>query len=178
MVVYVPFFSWWVPVSKKSDSNTPDGSPTKASTLEKLSKWINKFNMIWPPLCAAISAVTYVLHLIETLVYVDERRTKILQMPQNTRRAWAIRAGLLASIAWAQCFGCLVVNVLEQCDLGHVKTFEYYAIIVPVMTNLGMVIGTKMQNRVEKRAARRAAAKIANIEAQVEDEKVALMSSM
>lgn len=184
MIIYVPFFSWiprLFPSSPKSAPTDPN-TPTPPTKLEILARWIQAFNMIWLPFCTAISAVFYIIVLFETLVYVDERRTRFFQLPKNTKQAWKSRALMALGIAMFVGLGYGAFSVLETMELVRVKTFEYAAIVVPVQINMGLMFATRVQRKMEKRAVMKAARREQHVEEQglltdvVVDEKMALMA--
>jgi prepilin signal peptidase PulO-like enzyme (type II secretory pathway) len=184
MIIYIPFFSW-IPrlfpsrsASTPTDPNTPN-PPTK---MEILARWIQAFNMLWLTFCTAISALFYVIVLIDALVYVDERRTRFFQLPKNTRQIWKSRALMVTFIALSIGLGYGAFSVLEMTELAKVKTFEYVAIVVPVQINIGMSLATVAQRKMEKTAAMKAARREQHVEeqgslaAEVIDEKMPLMA--
>jgi hypothetical protein len=178
MIIYVPFFSWiprLFPTSTPTDPNTPT-PPTK---MEILARWIQAFNMLWLPFCTAISALLYIIVLVDALVYVDERRTRFFQLPKNTKQIWKSRALMVTFTAISIGLGYGAFNVLEMTELARVKTFEYVAIVVPVQINIGMGIATVVQMKMEKTAAIKAARREQHVEEQGSlpvDEKMPLMS--
>jgi len=179
VIIYMPFFSWWVPSTKKSEPN-PDGTSAAPTKMETITNWLHKINMIWLPFCTAISALFYVVVLFETLVYVDERRTRFWQLPKNSKQIWKSRGLLLMGIAISTGLGYGAFYILAMTELAKVKTLEYAMIVVPVQINIGLMIGTKMQKNIEKRAAMKAAVKLQDVEEQgsqvLVDEKAALMA--
>jgi hypothetical protein len=184
MIIYIPFFSWIPrlvpsrPVSTPTDPNAPT-PPTK---IETLVRWIQAFNMFWLPFCTAISALFYVIVLIDTLVNVDERRTRFFQLPKNTKQIWKSRALMVTFIAISTGLGYGAFGVLEMTELARVKTFEYVAIVVPVQINIGIILATVAQRKMEKTAAIKAARREQHVEergslaAGVADEKMPLMA--
>lgn len=179
VIIYIPLFSWWVPSWPKSKPN-PDGTMPPPSKMETVSKWLHKVNMLWLPFCTAISAIFYIIVLLEALVYVDERRTRFWQLPKNDRKTWVGRGLLFLGITLSTGFGYGAFEILAMTDLAHVKAFEYAMIVVPVQINFGLMIGAMMQKRIEKRAAMKAKARGQDVEEQVSavlvDEKAALMA--
>ncbi len=157
VVIYMPFFSWWVPSTSKSKPNE-DGTPTPPTKMETISNWLHKINMLWLPLCTAISGLFYIVVLLEAIVYPDERRTRFLQLPKNDRKVWKSRALLLLGIALSTGLGYGAFHILAVTELARVKTLEYAVIVVPVQINIGMCIGTKMQKKMVKRARMKARA--------------------
>jgi hypothetical protein len=182
MVIYIPFFSWIPrlfpsrPASNPTDPNTP-APPTK---MEILARWIRAFNMLWLPFCTAICALFYAIVLINVLVYVDERRSGFFQLPKNTKQSWKSRALIVTFIAISIGLGYGAFSVLEMAELARVKTFEYVAIVVPVQINIGIILATVAQRKMEKTAAIKAARREQHVEEQgslaagVADEKMPL----
>ena len=177
VVIYMPFFSWWVPSTPKSKPNE-DGTPAPPTKMETISKWLHKINMIWLPFCTAISGLLYIVILLEAIVYPDERRTRFLQLPKNDRKVWNSRALLLLGIALSTGLGYGAFQILAMTELAKVKTLEYAMIVVPVQINIGMCIAAKMQKKIEKRTRMRARARGQDVEQTplvLADEKVGLI---
>src|SRR2546421_1082423 len=166
MIVYIPFFSWIPRLFPSRPASTPadPNSPTPPTKMEILARWIQAFNMIWLPICTAISALFYVIVLIDALVYVDERRTRFFQLPKNTKQIWKSRALMVTFIAISIGLGYGAFSVLEITELAKVKTFEYVAIVVPVQINIGMIFATVAQRKMEKTAAIKAARREQHVE--------------
>jgi hypothetical protein len=184
MIIYIPFFSW-IPrlfPSRPASTPTDPNTPTPPTKMEILARWIQAFNMIWLPFCTAISALFYVIVLIDALVYVNERRTRFFQLPKNTKQIWKSRALMVIFIATSISLGYGAFSVLEMTELARVKTFEYVAIVVPVQINIGMSFATMAQMKMEKAAAIKAARREQHVEEQgslaagVIDEKIPLIS--
>src|SRR5947209_2960740 len=92
MIIYIPFFSWLPRLFPSRSASTP-------TNIETLARWIQSIHMLRLPFCTAISALFYVIVLIDALVYVDERRTRFFQLPKNTRQIWKSRALMVTFIA-------------------------------------------------------------------------------
>lgn len=182
MIIYIPFFSWIPRLFPSRPASTDPNTPTPPTKMEILARWIQAFNMVWLPICTAISAASYVLFLIDALVYVDERRTRFFQLPKNTKQIWKSRVLMVTFIAISISLGYGAFSVLEMMELARVKTFEYVAIVVPVQINIGMSIATVAQMKMEKTAAIKAARREQHVEEQgslaagVGDEKMPLIS--
>ncbi|EXJ87022.1 hypothetical protein A1O3_03979 [Capronia epimyces CBS 606.96] len=166
MVVFVPLFSWWVPVTSSESKKT-----------EKIVEILQKINMVLLPLSIGISLVTYIYYTIQTLIYVDSRTIGSKSFPKNTRQNWLVRLFLLGGILVSTSFGYGAFQILADMDLAHVKTLEYSIIVVPVQINIGLLWGTLMQYKMEKRIARNEAAKAQKVGVEVGtvDEKAALL---
>ena len=184
MIIYIPFFSWIPRLFPSCPASTPTdpNAPTPPTKMEILARWIQAFNMLWLPICTAVSALFYVIVLIDALVYVDERRTRFFQLPKNTKQIWKSRALMVTFIAISIGLGYGAFSVLEMTELARVKTFEYVAIVVPVQINIGMSFATLAQMKMEKTAAIKAARREQHVEEQgslaagVVDEKMPLIS--
>jgi len=171
MVIWMPLFEWWVP---KLFLDTPEDS-SKPSIGMKIVCVLKKLNMILLPVSIGISLLTYVVYLVHTFVYVDSRTYGSRKLPKNTRKNWAVRAFMLIGIAITTSLGHGAFQILENLDLAKVKAVEYALIVVPVQVNLGILLGTIMQFRMEKRIARmQLALKVIKEEGAVE-EKAALL---
>jgi len=178
MIIYIPFFSW-IP---RLFPSRPALTPTPPTKMEILARWIKAFDMVLLPFCIAACALFYAVVLIETLVYVDERRTRFFELPKNTKQIWKRRALMVTFIAISIGLGYGAFSVLEMTDLARVKTFEYVAILVPVQINIGMILATVAQRKMEKTAAIKAARREQHVEEQgslaagAVDEKMPLIS--
>src|SRR5271163_317292 len=184
MIIYIPFFSW-IPrlfPSRPASTPTDPNTPTPPTKMEILGRWLKAFNMLWLPFCTAICALFYVVVLIDALVYVDERRTRFFQFPKNTKQVWKNRALMVTFIAISISLGYGAFSVLEMTELARVKTFEYVAMVMPVQINIGMMLATVAQRKMEKTAAIKAARREQHVEEQgslaagVVDEKMLLMA--
>ena len=151
-VVYVPLFSWWVPAS------TPD-DPENPSTMMRISEYLKKFNMITLPLYAAISGLVYLRYLVEVFIYVDSQVVGSRKLPKNNKKNWMARLLLLCGVAISLSAGYGAFQIWESIDLAHVKAYEYAVMVVPMQINLGIMIGSKMQMKMEKRIAMKQAVK-------------------
>lgn len=172
MVVYVPLFSvsppyqslipserttnrrqiqWWLP-NFSSASESDREKPYYGSNLVKI---LTQINMVLLPVSIGMTLVTYVFYGISALVYVDSRPKNSKKLPKNTRKNWLVRLYMLVGIAISTSLGHGALNILANYDLAHVKTYEYALIVVPVQINLGILLGTVMQFKMEKRLARK-----------------------
>ena len=90
-----------------------------------------------------------------------------------------VRSFFVFGIAFTLSFGYYVFNLLEAMQLARVKPIEYYAIVMPVQVNLGILIGTILQSRMEKRIAQKEALRAAAAKAEEgqADEKEALLDA-
>ena len=143
----------------------------------KVMCFLKQLNMILLPIGMGISLVTYVYYVFHTFIYVEDRTFGSRKLPKNTRKNWAVRAFMLFGIAITTSLGYGAFQTLENMDLARVKTLEYAIVVVPVQINLGVLLGTVMQFRMERRMARRQqlALQSAKAEEGVADEKAALM---
>jgi hypothetical protein len=155
----------------------PDSAedPSKPSFAMKVMCFLKKVNMILLPVSIGISFITYACYVVHTFVYVDSRPYGSKTLPKNTRKNWAVRAFMLLGTAMTTSLGYGAFQILADMDLAHVKTLEYALIVVPVQINLGILLGTIMQFRMEKRLARKQALQAARTEEGFADEKAALM---
>ncbi|KAJ9633343.1 hypothetical protein H2204_007060 [Knufia peltigerae] len=169
-IVFVPFFSWWLP-------NMGSDDPENPSTADNFVKVLTKINLVLLPMSAGISLITYAYHAVSAFIYVDSRTRDSKRFPKNTRKNWLVRFFMLLGIAMATAGGYGAFNILAAWDLAHVKPIEYAVIVVPVQINLGMLFGTVAQFKMEKRMARKEAMKLesARQEAASVDEKASLL---
>ncbi|KAI1627457.1 hypothetical protein EDD37DRAFT_606269 [Exophiala viscosa] len=174
MVVYVPLFSWWLP-NFNSSSEADRSKPYYGSSLVKV---LTQINMVLLPLSIGLTLITYVFYGISALVYVDSRPKNSMRLPKNTRKNWLVRLYMLVGIAMTTSLGYSAFNILANFDLAHVKTYEYVIIVVPVQINLGILLGTVMQFKMDKRLARKEQA-FKKVETEIStaaaDEKAALL---
>ncbi|KAK5197026.1 hypothetical protein LTR99_000619 [Exophiala xenobiotica] len=172
-VVFVPFFSWWLP-------EMGSGDPEKPSTADKAVKVLTQLNLVLLPMSIGIGLLTYAYHAICAFIYVDSRPKDSKRLPKNTRKNWLIRLSMLLGIAMSTAGGYGAFNILAAWDLAHVKPIEYAIIVVPVQINLGMLFGTIAQFKMEKRLARKEAIKLASVkhEAASTDEKAGLLQEV
>ena len=141
----------------------------------KIMCFLKKLNMVLLPISIGISFITYAFYLVQTFIYVDSRPYGSKTLPKNTRKNWAVRAFMLFGVGVSTSLGYGAFQILADLDLAHVKTLEYAIIVVPVQINIGILLGTVMQYRMEKRIARKQAL-LANFEEEgAVDEKAALM---
>ncbi|KIY03546.1 uncharacterized protein Z520_00237 [Fonsecaea multimorphosa CBS 102226] len=172
MIIWMPLFDWWVPKTLPASDD-----PSKSPKATKIICLLKKLNMILLPISIGFSCFTYVWYLIHTFIYVDSRTCGSTKFPKNTRKNWVVRAFFLLGIAITTSLGYGAFQTLEKLDLARVKNIEYALIVVPVQINLGILLGTVMQFRMEKRLARRQALKLqaAKVEDGVVEEKAALL---
>lgn len=152
MLVFIPLFSWWIP------EGTPD-DPENPSTMMRVSEYLKKFNMISLPFCAALSGLVYIWYLVEVFIYVDSQVVGSRKLPKNNRKNWMARLLLLCGVGISLVAGYGAFQIWEVMDLAHVKTYEYAVMVVPIQINLGIMIGSKMQMKMEKRIAMKEAVK-------------------
>jgi len=134
--------------------------------------------MILLPISIAACSISYLVALVQVFIYVDARPVNSFRLPKNTRKNWTVRAMLFAGIISVLAFGYGALHVLEMRELARVKTVEYFVILVPIQMNLGLLIGSKMQMKMEKRAAMKEAEKMTKVEAEdvkIVDEKAPLI---
>lgn len=167
-VIFVPIFSvsstsplrsilltclqWWIPA--------PAPGSRGHAVLQKTACYLKKLNMILLPLTVGLSMARYIFHLAHIFLYVDSAPADSRKI-QVHKRSWLIRAFLLFGIAFTVSFGYYAFSLLEALDLAKVKMTEYLVIVVPIQINLGILIGTIFQFRMEKRIAQRKARKAA-----------------
>jgi hypothetical protein len=111
--------------------------------------------MVLLPLAIGLHLMGYVYYVLHTFVYVENRNVGSRKFPKNTRKNWAVRAFMLAGVAITTSLGYGAFQILDNVDLAHVKQLEYAIIVVPVQINLGILLGTAMQFRMEMRMARK-----------------------
>jgi hypothetical protein len=146
MLVYVPLFSWWVPETTTSDPEDP-------STMARVSEYLKKFNMISLPFCAALSGLVYIWYLVEVFIYVDSQVVGSRKLPKNNKKNWTARLLLLCGVSISLIAGYGAFQIWESWDLAHIKTYEYVVMVIPIQINIGIMIGSKMQMKMEKRIA-------------------------
>jgi hypothetical protein len=134
--------------------------------MMRISEYLKKFNMIMLPFWAAISGLVYLRYLVEVFIYVDSQAVGSRKLPKNNKKNWMARLLLLCGIAISLSTGYGAFWIWEAMDLAHVKTYEYACIVVPMQINLGIMIGSKMQMRMEKRIAMMETVKKGNEEEQ------------
>ncbi|KAJ9615807.1 hypothetical protein H2200_001884 [Cladophialophora chaetospira] len=171
MIIWIPFFNWWV---VKLFPDTPE-DPSNPSTGMKFLCFVKKLNMVLLPISIGINLITYACYLGHTFIYVDSRPHGSKTLPKNTRKNWAVRAFMLLGIAISTSVGYGSFQILAEMDLAHVKTLEYAIIVVPFQINFGIFFGSVMQWKMEKRIARKQALLAARVEEGVADEKAALV---
>ena len=171
MLVFIPLFSWWIPEGTPSNTESP-------STMTQISEYLKKFNMISLPFGAALSGLVYVWYLVEVFVYVDSQVVGSRKLPKNNKKNWMARLLLLCGVAISLTVGYGAFQIWESYDLAHVKTIEYAVIVIPMQINLGIMLGSGMQMKMEKRIAMKEAVKKNTEEEQaplVADEKAELV---
>ncbi|RMZ90461.1 hypothetical protein DV736_g2300, partial [Chaetothyriales sp. CBS 134916] len=170
-VVFMPLFSWWLPTP-------PPGSRSEKS-LHAVSCFLKKFNLILLPLSIGLCLARYLYFTIHTFIYVDSRPRHSCALPKNSKKNWLTRLLLLIGVSFSITFGYYALQVLDQMELARVKSIEYYTIVLPVQVNIGMLIGTAFQYKIEKRMQRKEAIKAAAPATSLEegnlDEKTALL---
>jgi len=176
MIVFIPLFSWWVPLSSSED-------PDQHSFATKLLEFFKKLDLMFLlPVSIAISLVTYVYYAVQTFIHVDSRPAGAGagKYPKSTRRNWLVRLFMLVGIAVSTSCGYGAFQILAATDLAHVKPLEYAIIVVPVQINIGILLGTLMQFKMEKRIARKQALQLQSVtlEEGPADEKVALLQEV
>jgi hypothetical protein len=127
--------------------------------MMRISEFLKKFNLITLPLYAAISGLVYLRYLVEVFIYVDSRVVGSRKLPKNNKKNWMARLLLLCGVAISLSAGYGAFQIWESIDLAHVKAYEYAVIVVPMQINLGIMIGSKMQMKMEKRIAMKQAVK-------------------
>ncbi len=152
MLVFVPLFSWWVPEGTPSD-------PEKPSMMMRISVYLKKFNMISLPFCAALSGLVYIWYLVEVFVYVDSQVVGTRKLPKNSKKNWLARLLLLCGVSISLTAGYGAFQIWESYDLAHVKTIEYAVMVIPTQLNFGIMLGSRMQMKMEKRIAMKEAIK-------------------
>ena len=146
-IIYVPLFSWWVPV--------PDAPCESGPFSSLLSNLFVRFNQVW----AGVLGIAYLIHLVETFIYVGDRGNGVRSVwnkPRSSRSVWKARGALLGGITLAMVLGYGALQILEMMELARVKPLEYCLCIIPIQINIGIMISTKWQKKMEKRAARKA----------------------
>lgn len=168
-LVWVPLFSWWVP--KNLDDNSTSGK-----VLKKTSDILKKINMVLLPISIALCLAQYVFHLAHTFIYVDSHDAGSRALPKNTKKNWMTRLMLLAGVLVSLSFGYYAFGMLGHVGLARVKMCEYLVIVVPVQINIGLLLGTIGQFKMEQRMKRKEEARkmLAKMEGEV-GEKVPLM---
>lgn len=164
-IVYIPLFSWWVP---------DHATPSQTTYLSTIAEILQKFNSIWLPFCVGFLLVLYSIFLVETFIYVEDRRgggRSAWRKPKNCLRVWKIRGLLAAGVAMSIGMGYGALQILRVMELARVKPLEYALCIIPIQINLGLMIGTKFQRKLEKKEAARLRGKLV----QEVDEKAELL---
>lgn len=115
---------------------------------------IKKFDMFILPVGIGLSLFTHFNYLLETLVHPDSAGP-MFRKPDGSKKAWAARLLQTAGILLSVSFGYYVFGILDMTGLAKVKTLEYGVIVVPIQINIGLMVGTMMQWRMEKRIAKK-----------------------
>jgi len=134
--------------------------------------------MVLLPFTIAICLLQHVYYTISALIYVDACTVGSNKAPKNTKKNWLVRGLLVCGILASLSFGYGAFQILDMMDLAHVKQIEYLVIVVPVQINLGMLMGSGMQYKMEKRLAARVQRELQAAKADVSvgvDEKEALL---
>ncbi|RMD39965.1 hypothetical protein DV735_g5183, partial [Chaetothyriales sp. CBS 134920] len=170
-VLFVPLFSWWLP--------TPAPGSHSEKSMHAVSCTLKKLNLIVLPLIVDICLVQYIFYTIHTFVYIDSRPKGSWKLPKNSKKNWFNRLLLVAGVAFSTAFGFYAIAVLGQMGLATVKPAEYFAIALPVQVNIGVLIGSAFQYKIEKRMQRKEALKAATPASSLEegylDEKTPLL---
>lgn len=146
--------------------------------MQSVACYMKKLNMILLPLTVGLCLARYAYHLVHIFLYVDSAPATSRKV-QVHKRSWVVRSFFVFGIAFTLSFGYYVFNLLEAMQLARVKPIEYYAIVMPVQVNLGILIGTILQSRMEKRIAQKEALRAAAAKAEEgqADEKEALLDA-
>lgn len=137
---------------------------------------LKKLDMFLLPIAIGISFALYVCWVGHTFIYVESRPYGSKKLPKNTRKNWAVRGFMVCGIAITNSLGYGALQILEKVDLAHVKPLEYRIVIVPMLVNLGIFLGSISQFRMEKRMARKEALALQVAQAEgIESEKGALL---
>jgi len=174
MIIFIPLFSWWVPLSSSEDPDQP-------SLATKLLEFFKKLDLMFLlPVSIAISLVTYFYYLVQTFIHVDSRPVGSNKYPKNTRKNWLVRFFMLLGIAISTSCGYGTFQILAATDLAHVKPLEYAVIVAPVQINIGILLGTLMQFKMEKRIKRKQALQLQSVKLEEgpADEKAALLQEV
>lgn len=136
--------------------------------------------MILLPLSIGISQITYIYHAVQAFIHVDSRPVGSRKYPKNTRKNWLVRFFMALGIAISTFCGYHAFQILAAMDLARVKQLEYVLIVVPVQINIGIMLGTVMQFKMEKRIARKQALQLASVRVEegATDEKSALLQEV
>ncbi|RMZ84520.1 hypothetical protein DV737_g1125, partial [Chaetothyriales sp. CBS 132003] len=152
-IVFVPLFSWWLP--------TPVPGSRSEKSLNAVGCFLKKFNLILLPLTVGLCLTHYIYYTIHTFIYVDSRPRGSCALPKNSKKNWLTRLLLLMGVAFSISFGYYALQVLDEMELARVKSIEYYTIVLPVQVNIGVLIGSAFQYKIEKRMQRKEALKAA-----------------
>lgn len=146
--------------------------------MAKAMEYLKAFDLFILPLGIVLSLLIHAYYTIHTLVHLDSSGP-LFRMPSNNRKSHAARLLLIAGIGISLVTGYYAFAVLESSGLARVKDLEYMVIVVPVQINIGMVLGTVMQWKMEKRILKKQARKeeAMKMEEGTNDEKTALMDA-
>lgn len=120
--------------------------------------FLKSFDLFILAVGIALSLAQHVYYTLQTLIHVD-RAGPLFRKPANDRKTWAARLLIVAGVGFAQVFGFYAFAVLEANKLAKVKTTEYCIIVVPILINIGCVLGGVMQWKMERRIAKKEAIK-------------------
>lgn len=127
--------------------------------MMRIAEYLKKFNLIALPLYAAISGLVYLRYLVGVFIYVDSYVVGSRKFPKNNKKNWMARLCLLCGVAISVSAGYGAFHIWESMDLAHIKAYEYAVMVVPMQINLGIMIGSNMQMKMEKRIAMKQAVK-------------------
>ena len=131
--------------------------------------FMKKFDLIIIPACVGLSLIQYAFYFLDLLIHVDRPGRLLFRKPVNDQRTWAARLLILSGIGFATTFGYYAFTILDEYHLARVKPMEYYVIVVPILMNIGCVLGGVMQWKMELRIAKKEAIKIENARIHLED---------
>jgi hypothetical protein len=159
MVIWMPLFSvrippfsqpddtnilqWWVP-------NVPAEDTKSGKTISKAMDVIKRFDLFILPVAVGLCLATHICYLLQTLVHPDSNGA-FFRKPDGSKKAWAARLLQIAGILLSLSGGYYVFCCLEMTGLARVKNVEYAVIVMPIQINIGLMIGTAMQWRMERR---------------------------
>lgn len=141
VVIYDRLFKWWLPFA---DSPVPP-------KLKTTTEWLVQASLVIICLSIIIRVVFYLINLLRVFIYVEARPAGSFRLPKNGRKIWAVRGLLVASIVLVFVLASVVIlPVLEANELARVKNLEYYLILCPIQINVGLLVGSKFQARMER----------------------------
>jgi hypothetical protein len=120
--------------------------------------YLKSFDLFILPVGIALSLAQHVYYTLQTLIHVDQAGP-LFRRPASDRKTWAARLLIVAGIIFSQTFGSFALAILKDNNLAKVKSVEYYVIVVPILINIGCVLGGVMQWKMERRIARKEAIK-------------------